>query len=220
VRVTVRVKICGLCRAEDAHAAVRAGADALGFNFWPGSKRYLPPAEAGRIVRELPPFVAAVGVFVNATREEIAAAVLSSGVGVAQLHGDEAPEACRDLPVRVVKAIRVASEADVLRLAAFRDAGVGTFLLDGPSAGYGGSGARFDWALASSAKRWGRVILAGGLTPGNVAEAIRAVRPWGVDVASGVEVAPGVKDAERMGRFVAEARAAIAGGPPDEEGDR
>jgi len=218
--VTVQVKICGLRRPEDARAAVRAGADALGFNFWPGSKRYLPPAEAGRIVRELPPFVAAVGVFVNATREEIAAAVLASGVGVAQLHGDEAPEACRDLPVRVVKAIRVGSEADVLGMAAFHDAGVGTFLLDAPSAGYGGSGARFDWALAASAKRWGRVILAGGLTPRNVAEAIRAVRPWGVDVASGVEVVPGVKDAELMGRFVAEARAALAGGAPDEGGSR
>ncbi|HSN90092.1 MAG TPA: phosphoribosylanthranilate isomerase [Anaeromyxobacteraceae bacterium] len=217
--MTVRVKICGLRRPEDARAAVRAGADALGFNFWPGSRRYLPPAEAGRIVRRLPPFVAAVGVFVNAIREEIAAAVLASGVGVVQLHGDERPESCLDLPVRVVKAVRVASESDVLALEAFRDAGVGTFLLDAPSAGYGGSGARFDWALASAAKRWGRVILAGGLDPGNVAEAIRAVRPWGVDVASGVEAAPGVKDAGLMERFVSEARAALPGGAPGEGED-
>jgi phosphoribosylanthranilate isomerase len=105
-------------------------------------------------------------------------------------------------------------------MAAFRDAGVGTFLLDAPSAGYGGSGARFDWSLAASAKRWGRVILAGGLTPGNVAEAVRAVRPWGVDVASGVESAPGAKDAALMSRFVAEARAALAGEPSGEDEER
>lgn len=218
--MTVRVKICGVRRPEDARAAVRAGADALGFNFWPGSKRFLAPAEAGRIVRQLPPFVAAVGVFVNATREEIVSALLASGVGVAQLHGDERPEECRDLPVRVVKAIRVTSATDLLGLSAYRDAGVGTFLLDAPSAGYGGSGTAFDWSLAAGARPMGRVILAGGLGPGNVAEAIRAARPWGVDVASGVEIAPGVKDAGLMERFVAEARAALAGQAPGEDEER
>lgn len=218
--MTVRVKICGIRRPEDARAAVRAGADALGFNFWPGSRRYLPPAEAGRIVRDLPPFVAAVGVFVNAPREEIVEAVLASGVGVVQLHGDEGPEACLDLPVRVVKAVRVGSPADVAGLAVYRDAGVGTFLLDAPSAGFGGSGSTFDWSLAADARRMGRVILAGGLDPENVAEAIRAARPWGVDVASGVEVAPGVKDAARIGRFVAEARGALAGEAAGEDEER
>jgi phosphoribosylanthranilate isomerase len=216
--VTVWVKICGIRRPEDALAAVRAGADALGFNFWPGSKRHVPPSEAARIVAGLPPSVTAVGVFVNASRDEILEAIRASGVGAAQLHGDEAPEACAGLPVRVVKAVRIASGADVERIAAFRDAGVETFLLDTPSAGFGGSGATFDWSLAASAGRFGRVVLAGGLTSRNVAEAIRAARPWGVDVASGVEVAPGVKDAAEMGRFVAAARSALQTEPPRRDG--
>jgi phosphoribosylanthranilate isomerase len=196
----VRVKICGITRAEDALAAARLGADALGFNFWPGSKRFVAPAAARAIVTRLPPFVVPVGVFVNQPEEEILAVVRETGVRVLQLHGDEPPALCARLPLPVVKAIRVDA---VKSLAAFASYEVAAFLLDTPSRGFGGSGAPFDWSLAEGVSEIAPVILAGGLTPENVAEAIRAVRPYAVDVASGVESAPGVKDLARLARFVA-----------------
>jgi len=199
----VKVKICGITRPEDALEAARLGADALGFNFWPGSKRYVAPADARAIVRRLPPFVTAVGVFVDAPREEILRAVAASGVQVAQLHGDEPPELCASLPLPVVKALRIANAHALAALAAYEVSG---FLLDAPSAGYGGSGKTFDWSLATEAAAVVPVMLAGGLTPENVAEAIRAVRPWGVDVASGVERAPGVKDLAKLRRFIETAK--------------
>jgi len=199
----VKVKICGITRLEDALEAARLGADALGFNFWPGSKRYVAPADARAIVRRLPPFVTAVGVFVDAPREEILRAVAASGVQVAQLHGDEPPELCASLPLPVVKALRIANAHALAALAAYEVSG---FLLDAPSAGYGGSGKTFDWSLATEAAAVVPVMLAGGLTPENVAEAIRAVRPWGVDVASGVERAPGVKDLAKLRHFIEAAK--------------
>jgi len=199
----VKVKICGITRLEDALEAARLGADALGFNFWPGSKRYVAPADARAIVRRLPPFVTAVGVFVDAPREEILRAVAASGIQVAQLHGDEPPELCASLPLPVVKALRIANAHALAALAAYEVSG---FLLDAPSAGYGGSGKTFDWSLATEAAAVVPVMLAGGLTPENVAEAIRAVRPWGVDVASGVERAPGVKDLAKLRRFIETAK--------------
>ena len=199
----MKVKICGITRLEDALEAARLGADALGFNFWPGSKRYVAPADARAIVRRLPPFVTAVGVFVDAPREEILRAVAASGVQVAQLHGDEPPELCASLPLPVVKALRIANAHALAALAAYEVSG---FLLDAPSAGYGGSGKTFDWSLATEAAAVVPVMLAGGLTPENVAEAIRAVRPWGVDVASGVERAPGVKDLAKLRRFIETAK--------------
>ena len=199
----MKVKICGITRLEDALEAARLGADALGFNFWPGSKRYVPPADARAIVRRLPPFVTAVGVFVDAPREEILRAVAASGIQVAQLHGDEPPELCASLPLPVVKALRIANAHALAALAAYEVSG---FLLDAPSAGYGGSGKTFDWSLATEAAAVVPVMLAGGLTPENVAEAIRAVRPWGVDVASGVERAPGVKDLAKLRRFIETAK--------------
>jgi phosphoribosylanthranilate isomerase len=200
----VNVKICGITRLEDALAAVRHGADALGFNFWPGSRRYLAPAEAASIVRKLPAGVLAFGVFVNASREELLAAIAASGVGVAQLHGDEPPALCA-LPVPVVKAIRVDGPAALAALAAYE---VSAFLLDAPGPGFGGSGRTLDWALAAEAARAARVYLAGGLTAENVAEAVLRVRPFGVDVASGVELMPGVKDEEKMRRFIQAAKEA------------
>jgi len=203
----VRVKICGVTRLEDALAAARLGADAVGFNFWPRSKRYLPPGAALAIVRRLPPFVTAVGVFVDPTLDEVVRAAADSGIGVAQLHGDETPELCRSLPLPVLKAIRVA-DASSLDLLAVYETAVQGFLLDSASSGYGGSGTAFDWSLAARAARERPVVLAGGLHPGNVAEAVRAVRPWGVDVASGVESAPGVKDPEKMRAFLEGAREA------------
>lgn len=199
----VRIKICGITRAEDALAATRLGADALGFNFWPGSRRFVAPAAARAIVARLPPFVVPVGVFVNQPEEEVVAMARESGVRVLQLHGDEPPEACARMPFPVVKAIRV----DAVRsLSAFASYEVAAFLLDTPSRGFGGSGAPFDWSLAEGVSEIAPVILAGGLDPENVARAIRAVRPYAVDVASGVESAPGVKDLARLARFIATAR--------------
>ncbi|WP_242396363.1 phosphoribosylanthranilate isomerase [Anaeromyxobacter oryzisoli] len=203
---TPRVKLCGFRRLDDALAAAALGADALGFNFWPRSKRFVEPAAARAIVARLPPGVTAVGVFVDPTREELLAAIAASGVGAVQLHGDEPPALCAGLPVPVVKAIRVEGPRSLAALASYEVSG---FLLDSPSPGYGGSGAAFDWALAAEAAANRRVWLAGGLTPENVAEAIRAVRPFGVDVASGVESAPGVKDHQKMKRFIEAARGAV-----------
>lgn len=202
----VRVKICGVTRLEDALLAVRLGADALGFNFWPGSRRFLAPAAAREIVRRLPPLVTAVGVFVDPSRDEVLRAVAASGVQVAQLHGDEPPALCGALPLPVVKAIRVRDAASLEALAAYD--GLAGLLLDAPSPGFGGSGATFDWTLAAAAAAARPVILAGGLGPANVAEAVRAVRPFAVDVASGVESAPGVKDGELMRRFIEAAKEA------------
>jgi phosphoribosylanthranilate isomerase len=201
----VRVKICGITRLEDALAAARAGADALGFNFWPRSKRYVDPRAAGEIVARLPPFVAAVGVFVDPTRDEVARAALLSGVHWLQLHGDESPALCASLtPLPVIKAIRVRDRASLDALGAYDVAG---FLLDADTSAYGGSGRTFDWSLAAEAARRAPILLAGGLTPQNVADAVRQVRPWAVDVASGVESAPGIKDHEKTARFIREAKA-------------
>jgi len=202
---TLKVKICGVTRLEDALAAVRLGADALGFNFWPRSKRYLPPAEARAIVRSLPPLVTAVGVFVDPTREEVLRAADASGISVAQLHGDEPPQLCVSLPIPVLKAIRVADAHALALLASYEVQG---FLLDAPTPGYGGSGATFDWTLAAEVAREFPIVLAGGLSPENVVEAVRTVRPFGVDVASGVESAPGVKDHEKLRLFIERAKEA------------
>ncbi|HZY03634.1 MAG TPA: phosphoribosylanthranilate isomerase [Anaeromyxobacteraceae bacterium] len=198
-----RVKICGVTRVEDALQAARLGADALGFNFWPGSKRFLHPAAARAIVDRLPPFVTPVGVFVNQPEEEMRRAAEESGVRVLQLHGDEPPGLCARLPLPVVKAVRVAAPLALTALEAYP---VAAFLLDAPSAGWGGSGATFDWSLAEGLAGLRPIILAGGLTPENVAAAARRLRPYAVDVASGVESAPGVKDVARMARFIAAAR--------------
>jgi phosphoribosylanthranilate isomerase len=172
-------------------------------NFWPGSKRFVSPAAARALVRALPPLVTAVGVFVNPTRDEVLRAVEVSGVTVVQLHGDETPELCLSLPFPILKAIRVTGPASLAALASYEVQG---FLLDAPAPGFGGSGTTFDWALAAEAAASVPVLLAGGLTPENVGEAIRSVRPWGVDVASGVEASPGVKDPEKLRRFVQAAK--------------
>jgi phosphoribosylanthranilate isomerase len=201
----VRIKVCGVTRAEDALAAVRLGADALGFNFWPGSRRHLTSAAAREIIALLPPFVTSVGVFVNQSEGEMRAIAAETGIQVFQLHGDEPPELCARLPLPVVKAIPVDQVRSLSRLLSYE---VSAFLLDTPSRGYGGSGEPFDWSLAEGVSEVAPVILAGGLTPENVAAAIRAVRPYAVDVASGVESSPGVKDMDRMSRFVSAVREA------------
>ncbi len=201
----VLVKICGITRLEDGLAAARLGADWLGFNFWPRSRRYLPPADAAPIVAALPPGVVPVGVFVDPSRDELLAAIRDSGVRAVQLHGDEPPELCASLPVPVVKGLRVRDARDLAALAAYEVQG---FLLDSATPGYGGSGTPFDWSLAVAAAATVPIWLAGGLTPENVGEAVRRVRPFGVDVASGVESAPGVKDLARVEAFIRNAKAA------------
>jgi phosphoribosylanthranilate isomerase len=200
------VKICGVTRAEDALLAVRHGADAIGFNFWPRSKRYVAPEVARRIVARLPPLVVTVGVFVDPSLEEIRAAVDASRVGTVQLHGDEPPALCAAIGLPVLKAIRVKDAHSLAALASYEVAG---FLLDSATPGYGGSGETFDWKLAAEAAQAVPVVLAGGLTPENVAAAVQAVRPFAVDVASGVESAPGVKDEEKVRRFIERAKEAL-----------
>lgn len=195
------VKICGITRREDALAAAALGVEALGFNFSARSRRYLPPAAAGRIIRALPPSVIAVGVFVDASTEEIHRAVEDSGVAVVQLHGDEPPEEVDAVRPPVIKALR-ASPTVGAQMRRYR---ASAFLLDGAS---GGSGVRFDWALVEGLPRDRPLYLAGGLDPDNVGDAVRRVRPDFVDVATGVEDGPGLKSAERMARFIRAAREA------------
>jgi phosphoribosylanthranilate isomerase len=199
----VRVKICGLTRLEDALAACDAGADALGFNFFSGSRRCVTPAVARDIVRRLPPFVTAVGVFVNQPREDVAHIADEVGLQVLQLHGDETPEDCAGFSLPVIKALRADASLTAARVAAYP---VRAVLLDTPALTFGGTGIVFDWTRVGALALPLPVLLAGGLHPGNVADAVRVARPWAVDVASGVESAAGIKDAEAMRRFVRAAR--------------
>lgn len=198
----LKVKICGITRLPDALAAVEAGADALGFMFYEGSQRHITPAAAAAIIRALPPFVAKVGVFVNASAETVRATVAECGLDTLQFHGEEAVEFCRQFaPLKVVKAFRIQNAASLQPLP---DYAVDGWLLDSYVAGHrGGTGEKFNWELAAQAKELGRpVILAGGLTPENIADAIQQVWPFGVDVSSGVESAPGQKDAGLVRQFV------------------
>jgi len=204
----VRVKICGITSAEDALAAAEAGADALGFNFYAASPRYVPLSKAAGIAKKLPPFVARVGVFVNPTQGEVERALGSMKLDWLQFHGDEDFDFVSRFPAdMVIKAFRVKAKGDLKHLNPF--AGSAAFLLDAFSGeAYGGTGKAFKWEIAVEAKkRYKRpVILAGGLTPENVAEAVKKVKPWAVDTASGVESAPGKKDKEKMRRFIAAAK--------------
>jgi len=195
----VRVKICGITRLEDALLAASFGADALGFNLWPGSKRHVDPDAARAIVDRLPPFVTPVGVFVDQPPTTVLALAAQAGVQVVQLHGDESWEDVNGYPIPAVKAVRLAGPESLRDLHRYRVRGL---LLDAPSQGFGGSGTTCDWGLARQVAERFPVVLAGGLTPENVGEAIRAVRPWAVDVASGVESAPGVKDTDKLRRFI------------------
>ena len=208
----VRVKICGVTRTDDALHAARAGADVLGVNLWPGSKRHVDIAAARALAdaaRAAAASIAIAGVFVDADEATIVAAVRDAGLDIVQLHGREPATLVDALVARgltVWRAVAMATDADVDALAGTHAHAV---LLDTPSAGRGGSGRTFDWRLAAAAVRAGhQVVLAGGLDPDNVGAAIAAVRPWAVDVASGVETSPGVKDPARVTRFIAAARAA------------
>ena len=198
-----RVKICGITRPEHARAAARAGADAIGLVFYEPSPRYVTRAQAWEVCAALPPLVSIVGVFVNPAPREIEAAVDALPVDLLQFHGGEPPELCAGAGKPYVKAVRVRSRADVLDAAA-RYPDARALLLDAHhDALWGGTGKRFDWSeVPGDVDR--PLVLAGGLTPENVAGAIRRVRPFAVDVSGGVERAPGEKDPERMERFVRE----------------
>jgi phosphoribosylanthranilate isomerase len=194
-----KVKICGITNWTDAKRAMEAGADLLGFNFYARSPRYISPAKARRIVRRLPKRVSAVGVFVNATEEKMLDIARTVGLDALQLHGDESSAAVarlgRSLPV--IKAVRAGKSFRPAELSRFRR--VSAILLDGFDRRLrGGTGKTFDWRIARRAKRYGRIFLAGGLTPENVGEAIRTAEPYAVDVCSGVESRPGKKDPKRV----------------------
>lgn len=202
--MSVRVKICGITRVEDARQAWAAGADALGLNFYPRSPRYVTAEVAAALARTRPALGSVVGVFVNESPDTIRALVRECGLTAVQLHGDEPPEACSGYGVPVIKALRVRGPEDVERARAYVGVGdVAALLLDGAAPGYGGGGVGFDWSLVARLAEAGvPVLVAGGLHPGNVQEAVRATRPYGVDVASGVEASPGIKDADAVRAFV------------------
>ncbi|MEA5115433.1 MAG: phosphoribosylanthranilate isomerase [Geobacteraceae bacterium] len=200
----VKVKICGITNEDDALQAVDAGADALGFVFYNLSPRCITFEAAERIIRRLPPFVAAVGVFVNNPATFIASAVERSGIGIVQLHGDESPAFCSGLRHKVVKAFRV---RDITSLDAIRNYPVSGYLLDAYVPGaYGGTGLTFNWETARLAKQYGPIILAGGLNPTNVLKAVETVEPYGIDVSSGVEASPGKKDHARVTELIRRAK--------------
>ncbi len=191
------VKICGITRAEDAAAAVEAGANAIGFIFWPKSPRFLDPYRAARIVATLPAFVTPVGVFVNQPIEYVSGVASLVKLGAVQLHGDETPQAAARIAHPIVRAVALGSD----RAAADVDAwpAAVTLLLDAHDEDRrGGTGLVIDWDNAAAIAARRRVLLAGGLTPDNVAEAVRRVRPFGIDVSSGVERSPGIKDHGRL----------------------
>ena len=197
----IRVKICGITNAEDAACAVEAGAHALGFVFYEKSSRHVLMKTVANLCASLPPFVSKVGVFVNELERTIEKAVAECGLDTLQFHGDEPPVFCQKFLPKVVKAFRLRSRDD---LRALSDYDVDAWLLDAYSGeSRGGTGQSFDWNLAVEAGKLGRpIILSGGLTPDNVTEAIRKVRPFGVDVSSGVEKSPGQKDPVKIHAFL------------------
>ncbi|MCE9570476.1 MAG: phosphoribosylanthranilate isomerase [Rhodocyclales bacterium] len=207
-----RVKICGITREEDLAAAVAAGADALGFVFYAPSPRCVSPQRAAQLVAQVPAFVSKVGLFVNASEETVRSVMAEVALDLLQFHGDEDAAFCSRFGRPWIKAARVKPGLDLLEYAAAFAGfpGVSGLLLDADVEGYGGGGKTFDWTLIPRNLPL-PVILSGGLHPGNVAEAVRTVRPWAVDVSSGVEAARGIKDAQKIIEFMAGVRDADAG---------
>jgi phosphoribosylanthranilate isomerase len=204
--VRTRIKICGITRTQDARAAAEAGADAIGLVFYPPSPRYVSTERAAEIRDALPPFVQTVALFVNADAAQVAQVLGRVRPALLQFHGEETPEFCAQFGMPFVKACRVRPGVDALEyLRPYSRAAA--WLFDSHVPEYGGIGESFDWSLLPAAGRLERsVILSGGLARENVAEAIRRVRPWGVDVSSGVESAKGVKDGAKIAAFIAEVR--------------
>jgi phosphoribosylanthranilate isomerase len=214
----LRVKVCGITCLDDALWAADAGADALGLIFVEGTPRYVAPAVAAAIVAGLPPLVCPVGVFWDHSPAQVAAVVAECGLGAVQLHGAEPPDIVAAMPRPVLKTIKVRERGDLAQLDRYKPA---AFLLDSPARwSEGEARAPISWTLAREATARARVILSAGLTPETVSEAVRTARPWGVDVNSGVEAAPGRKDPASVRRFVRAAReAARALDPPREDAD-
>ena len=207
--MSVTVKICGITSEADALAAAEAGVDAIGLMFYEGSPRHVTLEQAKAISAALPPHVMRVGVFVNAEEAFVHQALTECMLNILQFHGDETPEECSRYPVMTLKAFRVQGEETLAQLEAYPSAG---YLLDAyVKDALGGTGATFNWDLAVRAQEFGKpIFLAGGLTPENVAEAVRKVQPFGVDVSSGVEIEPGRKDAQQIRTVVAAAKGALA----------
>lgn len=200
------IKICGITDLDGARAAVAAGADAVGFNFWRPGKRYVAPERAAEIAAQVPGTIMKVGVFVDEAVDQVKEIATQAGLNAIQLHGSETAEYAHSLAGWTrFKVFRVDDHFEAAQLDGYP---AEAFLLDNAGATPGGTGAAFDWRLAIGAARYGRIIVAGGLHPDNVAEAVRALRPWGVDVAGGVESAPGRKDPALVERFVRAARSA------------
>ena len=204
------VKICGITNTDDARVAVEAGADAIGLNFVPGTPRYIEVAAAREIARAIPDAVKKVGVFVNESVKTINRCVREVPLDIVQLHGDEAPETARLVEAPIFKVVRVRGEIDVERLRAYN---ASAYVLDTFVEGaHGGTGKTFDWDLALPVQDAGLpMLLSGGLTPDNVADAVRRIRPFGVDVSSGVEAGPGRKDHGKVRAFIANARGGSRG---------
>lgn len=200
----MKVKICGITKLEDALAAAEFGADALGFVFFEKSPRYINPEKAAEIIRELPPFITPVALFVNEEKEKILDILATTGINVLQLHGEETPEYANSFQMRVLKAIRVRNEES---LSATSDYSSSSILLDAwsPEA-YGGTGKKFDWDILRRIGVEKRVVLAGGLNADNVSYAINLVKPYGVDVSSGVEICAGEKDHKKIEQFIKAAK--------------
>jgi phosphoribosylanthranilate isomerase len=202
----IKIKICGITNLDDAMASAEFGADALGFNFYKKSPRYIEPQKAAEIVEQLPPFTVPVALFVNEREEKIRDIIFTTGIKVLQFHGDETPDFCQRFGNRVIKAFQVKDKESLKHMAHYR---VAALLLDSYRDGVrGGTGTIFDWHLAVVAKTFGRIILAGGLTPENVAEAVKLVQPYGIDVAGGVEKEKGLKDHAKLKKFITEVRRA------------
>ena len=203
--MSVKVKICGITNQPDALAAAEAGADALGFVFYESSPRSITVEAAADIIRTLPPFLVKVGVFVNASEDLVYRAIAQCGLNLLQFHGDEPPEYCLQFGLMSMKAFRIRDQQSLQALPAYN---TDAWLLDAYSPErVGGTGENFNWDLAIEAQELGRLIfLAGGLTPVNVAEAVRRVRPYAVDVSTGVEAAPGRKDHEKVRAFIRAAK--------------
>ena len=203
--MTVRIKICGITNEEDALAAARFGADALGFIFAPSPRR-IAPEKARQIIKVLPPLVQTVGVFVDEDLGEVSSVAEMCGLDILQFHGSESADYCDSFDRRVIKAIRLRNPHDIKSLAKY-DGVVQALLLDTylPDKA-GGTGMTFNWQWAVEARKYGRIILAGGLSPENVAAAVSLVKPYGVDASSSLEQSPGIKDHEKIRQFIERVR--------------